>query len=135
MNVFDSPEQNGWNSLGLHAMRTYGGEEIKPAAQVVVEAVTLDGYCDKHGIDYVDFLKVDVEGFEQNVFAGAHRMLKAGKVGTVCFELSEDPLVGEGISPAEVLSGLTDRGYTVYRLNPSGGLSVRVTDPWQEARR
>jgi hypothetical protein len=36
-----------------------------------VEVVTLDSYCAEKSIKIIDFIKIDVEGFEPEVFKGA----------------------------------------------------------------
>jgi FkbM family methyltransferase len=57
-----------------------------PATSERVELETLDGYCAEHGIDSIDFLKLDVEGHELHVLRGAARALSAGRIGAVAFE-------------------------------------------------
>jgi len=42
---------------------------------VDVEVKTIDGFCDENGIKAIDFLKIDVEGFEFQVLDGAAKML------------------------------------------------------------
>jgi FkbM family methyltransferase len=39
-------------------------------AKITVPAMTLDSYISKNNIDHIDFLKIDVEGHEANVFEG-----------------------------------------------------------------
>ena len=41
-----------------------------------VEVVTLDSYCASHGMTDIDFIKIDTEGFESEVFQGAAETLK-----------------------------------------------------------
>lgn len=41
----------------------------------VVPMVSLDSYCADHGIGRVDYIKIDVEGFEASVLAGAERVI------------------------------------------------------------
>lgn len=41
-----------------------------------VEVVTLDSYCASHGLNDIDFIKIDTEGFESEVFQGAAETLK-----------------------------------------------------------
>lgn len=47
---------------------------------------TLDEFSAAHGIDHVDFLKVDVEGAEYRVLAGAAELLRSGRVAAIQFE-------------------------------------------------
>ena len=47
---------------------------------------TGDRYCEERGIETIDLLKIDVEGFEDRVLRGFSRMLGAGKVTAVQFE-------------------------------------------------
>lgn len=46
----------------------------------------LDDYCRSHAIEYVDFLKVDVEGAEHRVFKGFSEFLDGQKVSCIQFE-------------------------------------------------
>jgi FkbM family methyltransferase len=41
-----------------------------------VEVVTLDSYCASHGMTDIDFIKIDTEGFESEVFQGAAETFK-----------------------------------------------------------
>lgn len=52
-----------------------------------VPTVVLDDYCRATGIDAVDVLKVDVEGHEYEVLAGARGLLARGAVQVVILEL------------------------------------------------
>lgn len=40
-----------------------------------VKTVTLDKYCADNGIEHIDLLKIDAEGFDYNVLKGAKKML------------------------------------------------------------
>jgi FkbM family methyltransferase len=53
-----------------------------------VPTVRLDDFCDECGIDRVDLLKIDVQGHEYEVFVGAERLLRAGRIGLIFFELN-----------------------------------------------
>lgn len=37
---------------------------------------TLDDYCDEHGIDQIDFLSIDIDGLDLNIFEGLRRRPK-----------------------------------------------------------
>jgi len=45
-----------------------------------------DNYCEKEGIDFIDFLKIDVEGSENLVLEGFSKMLKQKKIRIIQFE-------------------------------------------------
>lgn len=47
---------------------------------------TLDRYCAQHSIAEIDFLKLDVEGHELEVFRGAKEALETGRVKAIQFE-------------------------------------------------
>lgn len=50
------------------------------------QLTTGDEYCNTHAIDTVDFLKIDVEGFESRVLKGFQDRLSAQKIHCVQFE-------------------------------------------------
>lgn len=82
-------------------------------------AQTGDEYCRMRGISKIDFLKIDVEGWEWNVLEGFHEMLTQNRVGVVQFEygyMSADlgPLMR---SFFQLFEGM---GYVVGPLRPWG---------------
>ena len=54
-----------------------------------VRTETLDGFCAKNKINLIDFMKIDVEGFELNVLKGAELMLSGGKIKLIQFEFTQ----------------------------------------------
>jgi FkbM family methyltransferase len=120
MNVFD-PEYSEWNTMGMPAMVTPEGNRVSPTKSVAVPSCTLDEFCRTEKIDRINFLKVDVEGFERTVFAGATRLLRERRVDTLCFEISKEPLKGAGISSRSVFEALETLGYLAYRFDETNG--------------
>lgn len=55
------------------------------------QVVKLDSYCQDKGIKHIDVLKLDVEGFENNVIDGASQLLKNDCVDILQVELGFDP--------------------------------------------
>lgn len=78
------------NGSGLNSLyQRHGLENIGLAPQQKEEQVpidTLDSYCNEKKIDNIDFLKIDVEGHELEVFKGARNMLQKEKVKIIQFE-------------------------------------------------
>jgi FkbM family methyltransferase len=62
----------------------WGIEDPQKTETIILE--TLDGYCEKKGIQEIDFLKLDVEGHELEVFRGGIKMLNRGKIKRIQFE-------------------------------------------------
>ena len=60
-------------------------KSITPAE---VETTTIDAYCRENNILHIDFLKIDVEGFEFFVIKGAEDMVSRGAIDYVQFEFS-----------------------------------------------
>jgi len=82
--------------LILHSSdRVLGGSSVKDVGRcqpdnldVVVPALKLDDFCSEEGIDYIDFLKIDIEGSEYHAFLGMIELLHYRKIGAIVFEFS-----------------------------------------------
>ncbi len=64
------------------------GQEIDTDRSFTVPVVTLDQYCKDNGIKKVDLVKIDVEGFEPQVYKGMAKTIKANKDITLFLEFS-----------------------------------------------
>lgn len=53
---------------------------------VIVQCNTLDHYCKKEGIETIDILKIDTQGYEIEVLKGASQLLKENKIGIIYCE-------------------------------------------------
>lgn len=120
MNLFER-QFSEWNSLGKPSMRSPNGNLVSPRQSVEVPAQTLDRFCVAQGIERINFLKVDVEGFELFVFRGAERLLKERRVDYICFEISKEPLKAAGVKSGQVYEALEAHGYRAYRFNTATG--------------
>ncbi|MBU2623833.1 MAG: FkbM family methyltransferase [Proteobacteria bacterium] len=82
---------------------------------VVLQA--LDEYCKNENVHHIDFLKVDVEGHELEVFKGALGMIAQGKIKRIQFEYG-----GCNIDARVLLKDIFDffapYGYVFYKVFP-----------------
>ena len=69
---------------------------------LVVPVQTLDECVREWNIDRIDLMKIDVEGYEPEVFAGAARTLADGKIKAVLCEFNAHWLARAGTSPREM---------------------------------
>jgi len=72
---------------------------------------TLDDCIDEWGVNEVDLLKIDVEGFEPQVLAGASSALKAGKVRALLCELNDWWLRRMGGSAQDLYDLILSEGF------------------------
>lgn len=115
MNVYE-PRFAEWNMLGMPPPRSANGKQVMPRQSVEVQSLSLDEFCDMQHIAHVNFLKVDVEGFEPSVFRGADRLLKDRRVDYICFEFANELLKAAGFEGRAVFEMLEAHGYLAYRF-------------------
>lgn len=120
VNLF-GPEHSEWNTLGRPSLTEANGSPVVPERSVQVPACTLDGFCASGNIERVNFLKIDVEGFEVPVFKGAERLLSERRVDYICFEISRSPLKGAGFESRQVFEALERHGYRSYSVEETSG--------------
>lgn len=122
--------------LGKEAATLYWHEEpgnpgngwLRPAGEEPVEVRTLDGVMGEQGLERLDFIKIDVEGMEWDIFQGATKTLKHW-CPTLYFEtLSRFREEGEGHAP--ILELLESLGYQFYRLQSDGSAEPLVAGKW-----
>ena len=106
------------------------GMEVQPTP-----VITLDGYCAEHGIDKVDFIRMDIEGAEQKALEGAHAILDRDRPH-VLLEIHPPMLQARfGGSGEAVVRLFRDRGYRMFALN-GDRLEERTTlvegVPWKD---
>ncbi len=63
-------------------------ESLEAPSTYRVPVSTLDAYCDEKGVEHIDFLKVDAEGYDLHVLEGATRMLGKSAIAIVAFEFA-----------------------------------------------
>jgi len=81
--VFFSPDKSGIATCVPKFSEQY--HKYQPQ-KVEARVSTGDMFCADMGIETIDFLKIDVEGYEHKVLKGFERMLKRGKIKIIQFE-------------------------------------------------
>lgn len=106
------------------------GMDIQPTP-----VITLDGFCEAHGVDRVDFIRMDIEGAELMALMGAVNILDRDRPH-VLLEIHPAMLQARfGASGEAVLDIFRDRGYRMFALN-GDRLEERTTLveglPWKD---
>jgi len=125
MNIFEDTNSS-WNSFGNPV---FNGISAKKRIWVATD--TIDNFCKRNNFKKINFMKVDVEGFEKKVFEGAQHMLKNGLIDCLSFEISQIPLSGNNAKAKEIFDVLSSFGYKAYRFNPS---TDRFEGPYEDSK-
>jgi FkbM family methyltransferase len=88
---------------------------------VEVAVVTLDSVIAEHQIDFVDFLKMDIEGHELRALEGAQHLLKEKRIGALSFEFGSGDINSRTFF-RDIWNFLTAYGFKIWRITPSGRL-------------
>jgi FkbM family methyltransferase len=91
-----------------------------PTEELVVEAVTLDGYCATHRLR-PDKVKIDVEGAELEVLRGASEVASTAQM---LIEVHPDQLAYFGDSVAQLESFLDERGRDVQIVGEPNDMGI-----------
>ncbi|NBD18239.1 MAG: FkbM family methyltransferase [Cyanobacteria bacterium] len=91
----------------------------KNAIPKLVKTITLDDEISTRNYNYIDFLKIETEGWDLNVLRGAASLLDQKKIGVIQFEYGSGWLKA-GNTLAAAYSLLESYGYQVFLLKSSG---------------
>jgi FkbM family methyltransferase len=81
-----------------------------------IESRRLDRFAHEVAVDRIDFLKVDTQGFELQVLAGAGDFLNPERIGLLQLEMLFSPLYREQAVPSEIFRIMQDRQFRFMGL-------------------
>jgi FkbM family methyltransferase len=98
-----------------HSPSMHPDPNIEP---IRVKVWTLDRVLEELGIDRVDLIKIDVEGYEPRVLRGAARALANHRIDAILCEFSDACLKASDTSAEELWQMCNDAGFAIdSRLN------------------
>lgn len=112
-NLYSSHEKSPTASLDIRLVANASREDVA--------MTTLDVFVEERGLSDIDFIKIDVEGFEKEVFKGMRNILQTYRPKFIQFEFSIMQLL-RGHTFLELTALL--EGYTFYRLLPRGWVEI-----------
>lgn len=109
------------DGLGTNSLYDRRGTDAVERRRERVRITTLDAYCAGHGIERIDFLKIDVEGHEIQVLRGAAGLFRARRIRIVQFEYGGTYIDARGLLKDvwELIAEL-DPQRTFFKLHPDG---------------
>lgn len=122
-------EYSVWNSIGIPRMPDpNNSREYVPIVRTeVLEAITLDSFCQENNIQFIDYLKIDVEGAESDVLLGATDLLRNQSIRFIQFEISQKMLEGLNRNAQTVFDLLIQNAYECHRIQGNGEIGEQVT--------
>jgi FkbM family methyltransferase len=106
--------QYSWDALSSVLTREFTTATIVDTYKV--DVTTLDAYCNEFGIEYINVLKTDTEGYELKVLRGATQLLQNHKIQFVCVELFFEPhFVGQS-SAGDIMNFLFEHQFRLVRF-------------------
>lgn len=97
-----------WHTNGVGSNAEFSGQR-----EVAVEIDTLDALCAREDLTRLDFVKIDVEGGELDVLRGGAKVIEELRP-TMLIEIEARHTTRYRRTPDEVVTWLTDQGYTMY---------------------
>ena len=94
--------------------------------RIPIQTRRADSYCAEHGIDRVHLLKVDAEGHDFSVLAGAERLFREERVMVAQFEYNHRWVYARHFLK-DVFDLVRGMPYVVGKLTPAG---VELYDDW-----
>jgi FkbM family methyltransferase len=87
----------------------FGWGEI--TKETTVDVSTVDAFCASHGIETIDILKTDTQGYDYEVFKGCEAMMRAGNISLIYFEIIFSDMYKDLPSFGEVFEFLEARNF------------------------
>ncbi len=88
-----------------------------------VEQTTIDVLMEKYALKRIDFLKLDIEGYEYNSLLGAQKTLSNGLIDYIQLEYNQTWIEGGG-SIRKILDLANRYSYKLYRIRKNDLLSI-----------
>jgi FkbM family methyltransferase len=111
---------------GLNSLRPQ--VVISAVVPVPISITTLDSWIAEHPVKKVDFIKLDVEGGELDVFKGAQQFLSRQPRPVILAEVQDVRTAPWGYRAKEILTFLADRQFFWFSLTSEGLLEELSLD-------
>jgi len=94
-------------------------KELIPCSEIMVD--TIDKIMSSRKIDTIDMLKIDVEGYEYEVFCGCKESFKKNKIEKIICEIHSTFLKNRGLDENLIYSLLKENGFSINVIQTTEG--------------
>jgi FkbM family methyltransferase len=96
----------------------------KPIREITVRTMSLEDYLNKEDIRGIDFLKIDAEGAELEIFMGANTLFNRNSSPIIMAEVSDLRTKQWGYQASRIFDYLSERGYRWFVVSSGGKLQA-----------
>ncbi|MFL5763459.1 MAG: FkbM family methyltransferase [Bacteroidia bacterium] len=129
---FGLGDQENTAEMFVECTTNSGGNRIAGSSEksngTPVKITTLDRYLDMHGIEKVDLVKIDVEGYEMNVLNGMTKILQRQRP-LLYLEIDDNNLKKQGHSAQEMIDLLHRLNYEILEVSAYKTITVPADIP------
>ncbi|MBK8712938.1 MAG: FkbM family methyltransferase [Niastella sp.] len=121
--------QDDEQTMKFYQSDLYGKSSLAPTYSqefVMVKSISMDGFCAEKNIPVIDWMKVDVQGFEIYVFEGMKRLLKEKKIKNILFEFEPWAEDQAQVAIGAAKDFIENMGYALFSLQG---------EPWEQHER
>lgn len=86
------------------------------------EIMTIDNYCEKNSILKIDILKIDTQGYEENIINGANKMIKNNLIDVIYLEIIFSSVYQKNFNIFDIEKILIPNGYKLFGTSHYGNL-------------
>jgi FkbM family methyltransferase len=116
--LYSSSPTDGTASLHVRRDSFFSEREYH---EYKVEVTTIDTFVASQKLDFVDYIKMDIEGHELDALLGAEYALKQGTIGALSFEFGSGNINSRTFFH-DFWDLLGRNSYLLYRITPAGRL-------------
>lgn len=113
-------------SANSEVASVYDRSDFKLDSVINVRVTTIDDVIHARGLDYVDYIKMDIEGHEFHAARGARRSLGEKRIGAISFEFGSAN-VNSRTFFHDLFAYFTALDYSIYRMGHDG-IPIQVQD-------
>ena len=107
----------------LELFNIFNNKKLKEFEKIEVKTNTIDNFCKKKNIKYIDLLKIDSEGHEEYVLKGCKDLLKKKKVNVIYVEILAQKKKFS-LKRKKILSFLNNFGFKLIKEYPIKSVSI-----------
>ena len=114
MSVNQAPGTNSLLASDTRAANYWGPDLLETSRQIEVATETLDHFCQTHGVEHLDILKLDAQGAEYAILEGAKDLLSRQFADIIYMEVITAPTYVGQRKFHDYLAFLGGWGYEVF---------------------